>query len=439
MVTVKTQTADELMIHILPFALNVLIALSPGQEIQNRSEFAPVKVIFVPDFNRTFSNYCSIDSTRDLQTSAVLSAFFSDHPGALRYATQHATFTGGVTGLEGLSTSQISEMKKLFESVLTSGSLSEEEKKYTQMLVRLMDNEKGPEALFKDSAPTPALDYIVRQSTKHHFLLINEAHYSSQNRAFTTTLLKPLWQKGYRYLALEALAYGDSSLASRRYPTTATGYYLRDPVFGRMVREALAIGYALVPYETRGDVDGTVRDHDQALNICNATLERDTVGKVIVHAGYSHISETGDAHYKPMGSQLREISGQEIFSIDQQTMTEMGDTLKMHPYYRYFINNFQQADPVVFLNAKDEPLVDAINFGGIDVQVYHPVTRYRHGRPDWLMISDAYRFYDLSQDIRDYQGHLLQAVDYEDPSAIPNDQIVINEHNQLLLRPGNIS
>src|SRR5690606_20005519 len=140
----------------------------------------------------------------------------------------------------------------------------------------------------------------------------------------------------------------------------------------------IALGYKLVPYESTTEMEGSLRDKEQAINIYNRTLRNDTLGKVIVHAGYSHIAEIGDSHYSPMGNQLSKLCGKDVFTVDQQTMSEMSDTSKMHPYYRYVVANLKPVEPLVFMDGEGNAFVDPINTNGIDVQVFHPETRYRN-------------------------------------------------------------
>jgi hypothetical protein len=290
--------------------------------------------------------------------------------------------------------------------------------------------------LFGENVPRNARNFILEKAKGYHFLLLNEAHYSSQNRAFTRSLLAPLWKQGYRYLALETLGYTDTSLVRRGYPLLNTGYYTQDPTFGNLVREALALGYELVTYETTQQHDGTLRDYDQALHIYQQTWQQDTVGKVLVHAGYGHIVEQKSPGYNPMGSQLKEMAKQDLLTVDQQLMTEMTDEQAMQPYYRHVIKHFQPAEPVVFVDAKEQVLVDPLMSSLVDVQVYHPVTAYVKGRPGWLFTQGIVPV-ALPQAFAAYTGFLLQATPAgELPATVPVDQLVIGKGDALALSPG---
>ena len=99
---------------------------------------------------------------------------------------------------------------------------------------------------------TDAVEFIVDQAKKHQVVIINEAHHNSMHRAFTRSLLKRLYDIGYKNLGLEALGNGkflDSAIHIRKYPLLHTGHYIKHPHFGNMVREALQPGYHVFPYE----------------------------------------------------------------------------------------------------------------------------------------------------------------------------------------------
>jgi hypothetical protein len=117
-------------------------------------------------------------------------------------------------------------------------------------------------------------------------------------------------------------------------------------------------------------------------------------------------------------------------------MTELYDEGVMHSYYKYALDTFKFNEPVVLVNNRGIPQVAA---PGIDVQVYHPRTSYRHGRPSWLL-KDGNKLYDLSPEILSFKGNLIQAIiQNEGPLSVPADQIIIKEDHALILKTGNYS
>jgi len=90
-----------------------------------------------------------------------------------------------------------------------------------------------------------AWKYIHFAARNTRVLMINEAHNKPLQSAFVISLLKDLYKGGYRLLAMEMLNnFSDHELSRLRLHT---GYYTAEPVLGELVREALAIGYQLVP------------------------------------------------------------------------------------------------------------------------------------------------------------------------------------------------
>lgn len=94
-----------------------------------------------------------------------------------------------------------------------------------------------------------ALNVLSEAADTARVIMINERHHAASDRLLTLRLLPILYEKGYRYFAAEALSYRDSTLNERTYPVDATGGYTDEPVFAAVIREALRLGYRLVPYE----------------------------------------------------------------------------------------------------------------------------------------------------------------------------------------------
>ena len=423
--------------RLWPILLSVIISsCAPVKPVTPPPvQFSPIRTTALDNYNREFAAYCQSGANIDYQKKAVTSNFFGEYKKSIEFATlSESKLLRSDYDLQ-IPDNQVQVFTDIFQKILNDPLAKPEDKVNARRMLRLVGPVDYRETFTADRM-TDASETILEQAGKFQFLLINEAHNSGQHRAFTSSLLKPLWDKGYRYLALEALSHEDPQLLSRRYPIIKSGYYLRDPVFGNMVREALRLGYKLIPYETTRNIsNSTLRDGDQALNIYTETLKTDSSARVIIHAGYSHIAEEGGDAYSPMGKQLKALAAQDILTVDQVVMTERNDTSKTHPYFRYVANNLKPNKPVMF-RATDDILVDPVNLTSIDMQVYHPVTTYRKGRPEWLL-RPGNRLYDLPSEFKQYKGFLLQAFKSgEAESAIPIDQFVIDDDKALVLKPG---
>lgn len=179
--------------------------------------------------------------------------------------------------------------------------------------------------------PTPAdwqaadaVDTIAVLAAQHRVVMVNEAHHDAHTRLLTLELLPRLRAIGYTHLAIEALAENGADLRRRGYPTDGSGSeYLREPVYGEIVREALRLGYVLVPYDPiDGDAGG--RESGQARTLYDKVLAGHPDAKLLVHAGYAHIDKAPGRLGKvvPMAARLQALTGMDILSIDQTDIRE---------------------------------------------------------------------------------------------------------------------
>lgn len=179
--------------------------------------------------------------------------------------------------------------------------------------------------------PTPAhwkavdaVDAIAGLAEHRRVVMINEAHHDAHTRLLTLALLPRLRELGYTHLAIEALVEDNDALHQRGYPVVGSGTeYLREPVYGEIVREALRLGYVLVPYdpESRSTQD---RESEQARTLFRKVLQGHPEAKLLVHGGYAHIDKAPGrlGTVLPMAAQLHALSGLDILSVDQTDIRE---------------------------------------------------------------------------------------------------------------------
>lgn len=404
-----------------------LLAIVFFASCKNTANFSKIHAPTCIKNNIDYLEYCNANFSQKFEYNSVLSSFAGNHQKAIQLAYKSIRTSNNID--ENIDENIIVELKKQ----MTSKKLSKESKLEIQQYINWIEWSENVDTFFLNYEVKNAKKFILSKANRHHYLLINEAHYSGQHRAFTTELLEPLWNKGYRYLALEALSNADANINARGYPTDDSGYYIKESTFGNMIRKAKELGYTLITYETQSNFEGTLRDADQAINIYNQTLKFDKVGKVVVHAGYSHISEVGDENYKPMANHLKSLIGEEILTVDQQTMTERTDSTKTSHYYMYALNHHKIEEATVFVNMSGESLVDPVNSSGIDIQVYHPKTVYIHGRPHWLK-NDSNEYYQLPKDYMEYEGCLIQIKKTEEnQDAIPVDRFIVGKQSKAII------
>ena len=180
--------------------------------------------------------------------------------------------------------------------------------------------------------------------------------------------------------------------------------------------------------------DSADRERIQAKNIYERTFKKDKKGKVVVHAGYSHISKANVGINSLMGYYLNEYLKGQVLSVDQQTMSYNGEN-QNNDYYDFAINNFDIMEPSILFK-DNEVVIDPIHNFGIDIQVYHPKIAFEKGRPIWLYNSTKTSI-ELTSEMKEYLGMLIRA-QYadEDENSVPVDQFVIDDEKELILPNG---
>ncbi|MBK6266136.1 hypothetical protein JKA74_13915 [Marivirga sp. S37H4] len=228
-----------------------------------------------------------------------------------------------------------------------------------------------------------AADYIIQEAKKNQVVIINEAHHSSMHRAFTKSLLQRLFENGYKNLGLEALNNGvdlDSALNSRGYPIQKTGYYIQDPQFANLVRDALEIGYNLFAYENMGKGGGKPREIEQAKNI-QKVIDSKPNEKFLIHCGFAHVLEgTYQSWEKTMAGRLTEYTGINPLTINQVEYSEKSKAEYNHP----LLKAIDIKESSILIDKDNNPLRYEREEAWADIAVFHPNTTYIDNRPNWL-------------------------------------------------------
>ncbi|MEW9573075.1 hypothetical protein ABQJ54_15065 [Rhodanobacter sp. Si-c] len=196
-----------------------------------------------------------------------------------------------------------------------------------------------------------AADVITSLAANRRIVMINEAHHDTHTRLLTLELLPRLRALGFNYFAAEALTENDPDLAKRGYPTSKSGTeYLRDPVYGDIVREAIRLGYIIVPYDN--GLAGQARENGQAETLYRKVFAKDPHARLFVHAGYAHIDKAVGrlGELRPMAMRLEALTGITPLSIDQTDLLETG--LDTTDAYHRLAHAFPSGKPEVLLNLR---------------------------------------------------------------------------------------
>lgn len=301
--------------------------------------------------------------------------------------------------------------------------------------------EYDPEFI-KDYAFTDAKEHILKLADQKQVIMINEAHHIPHHRAFATELLEGLYQKGFRYFALETLGAG-KDINEQGYPDLNSGFYSREPLFGEMLREAIRLGYKLIPYENEQECDrgqssdrffcNSFRDSIQALNLQQRVLEKDPDAKLFVYAGYAHIDKGSRNSWKKMAQFFQEMTGIEPYCIEQTRLNEHGNIAYEGKIYQTVADRLAPQAPVV--GFKQELPYTTSTF--IDINVFHPRSKRIHDRPDFYTLNGRRKAFKLDR-FELKKGQLVQAFYAEEEGErIPADQFVVHSGAEsLFLFPG---
>lgn len=281
--------------------------------------------------------------------------------------------------------------------------------------------------------PVNAKDYILNRASQEKIIIINEAHHNASHRTFASSLLQGLYDRGYRYLGVETLA--NDSLNTTKFANLKSGIYSQEPEFGNFLYHALKIGFKLFPYDAEGN--GKEREIGEAKNIYNF-MQQNKEGKYLIYCGYQHAYKGAHTAWeKTMTGRLMELTGLNPLTIDQTQFSEKSLPKYNEPLLR-LVNNtvpviLKNKDQTVY-NGEDQKMFT-------DIKIIHPNTKYKKGRPGW-MLTENRKFYKVpASEITEYPVLVMAYRKGEfEQNGIPADIIELNEPKDsrfLILDKGN--
>lgn len=188
---------------------------------------------------------------------------------------------------------------------------------------------------FAESKILPAKTYLLERAATEEVFVLNELHHNPSHRAFAASLLPELYKQGYRYLGLEALH--DEKINERGYPTPESGYYTKEPEFGNLIRQALALGFTLFGYEEketdRYDADPWKNREMAQAHTINRYMQEHKEGKYFIYCGAGHAFE-GDNNGRglSMAGHLGKLLDKNLFTVDQNRYAYRGPGYS-HPFH----------------------------------------------------------------------------------------------------------
>ena len=281
-----------------------------------------------------------------------------------------------------------------------------------------------------------ALDEIVHRAGQTSIVIINESHERSRTRWFTTEIARHLRPLGYDTLGLETLSNPPATVPQRYLPSFLShpelpylsdddGHYSSEAAYGRLGRQAKALGYRLLPYEDNTHNEPSkgvsqsqqiaLREEAQANNLA-AFVKSHPAAKPLIHVGYSHAAEVPRADgQKWMAARLKEKTGIDPLTISQTTCRGGSDSMRLATL------------------PSDQPA------GTFDLIIDHPTERFTRGRPDWRKMAGD-RIIAIPRKLRPTKGwRVIEARPLGEPdTSVPVDRVAIRpgEDIGLLLPPG---
>ncbi len=231
-------------------------------------------------------------------------------------------------------------------------------------------------------------------------VFINESHAAIRTRAAVYSLLRVLKEAGITYLAIEGLSVKspreerhcsdsmilDEDLSLRGYPVIKSGFYIREPVYSEVIREALGLGFHLIAYETLSSSGLAEREQQLAENLaCVYGVDRSA--RIAVIAGFAHISK--EPNYRidggMMAARFEKMTGIEPFTIDTTRLLQFsGDGVFFEG------ESGSVASPKAYALANDEG--GFYGSAAYDLMLFLPAGHYRSASEDsWLSLGGRER------------------------------------------------
>jgi len=276
--------------------------------------------------------------------------------------------------------------------------------------------------LLQDGKAVDAITYIAAKAAGVRVTMINEAHDMPQTRSFAAKVAAALRSEGYLLYAGETFDDGIGRSAPS-WPLLTDGYYVNDPVYGRLIRVLRSLGYRLVPYEDHVPPDPkatpeekiSAREAIQAKNLEARLKSEPATARLLVHVGYGHLDKSDARPIRMMAAHLREDTGIDPLTIDQVGFWsrtgryEICDTSKVQP------------DPTV-------------------IYVGAPTPSFTRHRPNWRL-EEGDKFVEIPAELRrPSEASIYEARLASDPdTAVAVDRILVRpgeDDMPLLLPPG---
>ncbi len=288
-----------------------------------------------------------------------------------------------------------------------------------------------------------AVETIVLAARNRRVVILNESHISQRQRSFATELALALRKAGFTHFGAEAFTPKIAGTMKDGVPKLEIGTYTLDPVFGDLVRQAVAAGYQLFDYEQRTEqepktqvdhaTEVKIRDESQAQNI-KKQLDENPNAKMFIYVGGGHGEKvpTGEKLLM-MALQLKNRTGIDPLSIDQNIGMPSSRIELDSPIYRAVSGLAPQKNPAVLVKNTGE----FFTRDGYDMAVFHPRLPDNSNRPGWLTMNGYRQSVAIKFPPMPTRTLLRAFIKTEPVEAIAMDQILVaaNQTSATLMLP----
>jgi hypothetical protein len=240
--------------------------------------------------------------------------------------------------------------------------------------------------------------------------MINEAHDLPQSRAFNAAVAEALHGEGYDLYAGETFYYSINA-NQPAWPQPTDGYYISEPIYGRLIRTLRHLNYRLLPYEDKNPPDPALnlsdrmnnREAAQAANLTAVVRAAPKSSKIIVHVGYGHLNKNvvEGMPVEMMAARFKESTGIDPLTVDQTSFWSPTEEFIVCDSAALHVNDPSQ----VFIGAARP--------------------RFTRNRPNWRL-SAGDKLIDIPEEILRHKEVAIYEARYanEPDTAVPVDRVL---------------
>lgn len=214
------------------------------------------------------------------------------------------------------------------------------------------------------------IEKISQLIKDQRLVIFNESHFDNRNRELFRFLLKEFKKEGFTHLGFEALSLGYEKVLDRNFLTSKDGFYTNNPILSNLIRESIQLGFNVFAYDS---IKGN-REINQANNIYNKTIKRDSNARIILFTGEDHLLKQKDDYNKHwMAYYLKEL-----YNIEALTFSQ---TIISPPERKWLslsdgkVQSYKNVDYVIGNNITNENINELETYS---INLEFPSSKYTH-------------------------------------------------------------